>query len=155
MDQKTLMKEIGNKLKEIREPSGYNHREMGERLGIDKTSYYRYENGETPPKLMTLYKLGSEFDISLDWLIRGIDPMHCKEREVKKEAEPPLPPPPPPPPAPVEILPDDVKELVEHMDRIPVLRYKILLYFLHLKEKYKETVDAVMKEKKEKKKESA
>jgi transcriptional regulator with XRE-family HTH domain len=152
MDKKSLMKEIGNKLRTIREPLEYNHREMGAHLGIDKTSYYRYENGETPPKLMTLYKLGSKFDISLDWLIRGIEPVHCREREAKKEAEPP---PPPPPPEPLEILPDDVKEMVEHMERIPVLRYKVLLYFLHLKEKYKETVEAAMKEKKEKKKESS
>ncbi|NIM12336.1 MAG: hypothetical protein GTO45_09500 [Candidatus Aminicenantes bacterium] len=97
---------------------------------------------------MTLYKLGSEFDISLDWLIRGIEPMHCQEREAKKEAEP-------PPPEPLETLPDDVKELVEHMEQIPVLRYKVLLYFLHLKEKYKETIETAMKEKKEKKKESS
>jgi transcriptional regulator with XRE-family HTH domain len=143
MDRKSLLREIADRLRKIREPLGYNHREMGERINAKRSSYTRYESGETFPKMMTLYKLGNKFDISLDWLIINKGPMYYKEKEVNEEkiaAEPPFH---------EKTLSDDVKELVEIMGKVPVLRYKVLLYFHELKVEHKEMIEAAMKDKKE------
>ncbi len=105
---------------------------MAGRLGVVRSSYARNEYGETPPKLMTLYNLANHFNISLNWLLLNEGPMHLKE--TKKEPEP--------SPGP----PDDVKEMVELMERVPILRYKALLYFHDLKKEHKEMIEAAMGE---------
>jgi hypothetical protein len=58
-----------------------------------------------------------------------------KEKELKVEPEPTL-----------DSLPDDVRELIEYIERFPVLRYEILLFFHKFKKENKETDDAAMKE---------
>ena len=143
MDRKSLLREIAERLRKIRKPLGYSQKEMGEFLNAERSSYTRYESAETFPKMMTLYKLGNKLDISMDWLIINKGPMYYKEKEVNEEkaaAEP---------PTPGKTLPDDVGELVEIMDKVPVLRYKVLLYFYELKGEHKEMIEAAMKDKKE------
>jgi transcriptional regulator with XRE-family HTH domain len=148
MDRKTLVKDVASKLRKIREPLGYNHREMGELLSAQRSSYTRYEKGETFPREVALYRLGEKFDISLDWLILDRGPMYYKEKEAikeekkeeKKDTEP---------PAPGKTLPDDVLELVEVMEQVPILRYKVLLYFHELKKEHKEMIESPGKDKTE------
>ncbi len=137
MDKKTLMKDIGYKLRKIRESSRYRPHEMADFLGTWQSTYSRYEKGETPLNIITLYKLANRFNISLDWLIRGKGPMYYNEKEVGQKSEPDhteqqL----------LQILGEDVKELLEHMVQIKLLRYEILVYFQKFKEKHKTKVDA-------------
>ena len=117
---------------------------MGELLGAQRSSYTRYEKGETFPMEVALYRLGEKFDISLDWLILDRGPKYYKEKEAikeeKKETEP---------PANVKTLPDDVLELVEVMEQVPILRYKVLLYFHELKKEHKEMIESPVTDKKE------
>ncbi len=133
MDKKTLMRHISQKLRTIREPLRYSQREMADRLGIYRASYSRHESGETMPMVTTLYKLGDIFNISLDWLIQDKGPMYYKEKtepngEISKE------------------LRKDVNELLEHMDKISLLRYEVLVLFYKFKEEHKDMVHAAMKE---------
>ena len=137
MDKKSLMKDIGFKLSKIRKTFKFRSMEMAGRLDVGRSSYARNEYGETPPKLMTLYNLANNFNISLNWLLLNEGPMHLKEKETKKEPEP--------SPGP----PDDVKEMVEIMEKVPVLRYKALLYCHDLKKEHKEMIEAAMKNKEE------
>jgi hypothetical protein len=44
-------------------------------------------------------------------------------------------------------LPQDIKELVEHMQRIPMLKYETLLSFHQFKENHKDMVESALKEK--------
>ena len=120
-------------LKYIRENLKYSQREMADRLGIYNASYSRHENGETMPMVTTLYKLGNMFNISLDWLIQNKGPMYYSEKEetgangeISKE------------------LRQDVNELLEHMEKIPLLRYEILASFHKFKEAHKEMVIEAM-----------
>ena len=39
----------------------------------------------------------------------------------------------------------DVKELLEHMEHIPLLRHEVLAFFYRFKEEYKEMVETTMK----------
>jgi len=134
MDKKTLLSNIRQKLRMIREPLRYSQREMADRLGIYCASYSRHESGETMPMVTTLYKLGNIFNISLDWLVQNKGPMYYKEKEetgsngeISKE------------------LRKDVSELLEHMEQILLLRYEILASFHKFKEEHKEMVMEAMK----------
>ena len=139
MDKKTLMKDIGYKLRKIRESSRYRPHEMADFLGTWQSTYSRYEKGETPLNLLTLHKLANRFNISLDWLILSKGPMYYNEKELNQEPEPnqteqKL----------LETLGEDVKELLEYMAQIKLLRYEILVYFQKFKEKHKAKVDAAV-----------
>jgi transcriptional regulator with XRE-family HTH domain len=139
-----MLKEIAHKLRKLREPLKLNHREMAERLRLDKSTYTRYENADNAPSFTTLRKLGTEFGISLDWFVlnRGlkyyaeIEKKLKEAEEAKKE------------PNPLANLPGDGKDLLDHMERIPTLRYEVLLFFHRYKEEHKDKVEEAMKEKK-------
>jgi len=141
MDKKKLLKQIGQKLQEIRQPLNHSHSAMADSIGINRSSYFRYENGETTPQVTSLYKLGSKYGISLDWLIMDRGPMYCNGKESGRTKEV------------IQKIPHipetsrQVSELLEHMERIPLLRYEILAHFYSFKEDRKEVVETAMKKK--------
>jgi len=139
MDRKTLLKDVGDKLRKARKPLKYSQNEMADRLDAYRTSYHRYERGETSPQLTALYELAKTFDISLDWLIADKGPMYFKEKEVKEKPEPAADTP--------QTTQEDIKELIEHMEQIPLLRYEVLVMFHKFKEDRKEIVETAMKNK--------
>jgi len=124
MDKKSLLREIGNKLRKFREPLRYRSSEMADCIGAERTGYSKYEQGKTPPKLIVLYKLAEKFDVSLDWLIRGKGPMYYKQKETKEPGAR---------SAPAQT--DEINELLDHMEKIPLLRHEILAFFLKFKDK--------------------
>jgi transcriptional regulator with XRE-family HTH domain len=134
MNKKTLLKEIGNKLENICNSLRSSHSEMSDQLGIGKSTYTRNETGETAPNPLALNKLGNNFDVSLDWLICNKGPMYYKEKKAEKQTE-----------LPGKTLQDDLNELLEHMEHIPLLRYEILVLFYKFKEANKEVVESAMR----------
>ncbi|MCP5103777.1 MAG: helix-turn-helix transcriptional regulator [bacterium] len=135
MDKKKIIREVGYKLQKLRESLRYRVFEMADYLGNERTSYTRYEQGQTAPKLMLLYKVAEKFDISLDWLIRNKGPMYFKQKQDNQSQSTPTAAPP---------LPADIKELLDHMDKIPLLRYEVLTMFHKFKEKNKDSVAEAM-----------
>jgi transcriptional regulator with XRE-family HTH domain len=129
MDRKTLLRNIGEKLRNIRDSLKLERFQMADRIGAYRTSYYRYEIGETSPQLTSLYRLGHTDHISMDWLILNRGPMHFKDIQAIPE--------PPKETAPAIALERDVKELLEHMEKSPLLRHEILLMFYKFKEDHK------------------
>jgi transcriptional regulator with XRE-family HTH domain len=129
MDRKTLLRNIGVKLGDIRESLKLKNFEMADLLSTYRTSYLRYESGVTSPQMITLYRLGITYDISMDWLLLDRGPMHYKEKELSSESKTPSIPP--------IALERDVKELLENMEKSPLLRHEILLMFYKFKEDHK------------------
>ncbi|MCX6583272.1 MAG: hypothetical protein NT166_24105 [Candidatus Aminicenantes bacterium] len=132
MDRKTLLRNIGQKLKDIRNSLKLEGFTMADRIGAYRTSYRHYEMGDTAPQLTCLYHLAHTDNISLDWLIVDRGPKFYKDKETIPE-----------PPKETETLPaiaheKDVKELLEHMDQDSLLRHEILLMFY----KYKKDQEA-------------
>lgn len=133
MDRKKLMREIGEKLRNIRNSLNLRNFQMADSLGIYRTSYYRNELGETAPQLSGLYQLGKLYDISMDWLILDRGPKYYKEKEILKTGEivkqsEPIPP----------IAYDrDVKQLLDYMENVPLFRHEVLVMFYKFKEQYK------------------
>jgi len=128
MDKKKLLREIGYKLRQFREPLRYRSSEMADSIGAERTGYSKYEQGKAAPQLIVLYRLAEKFDVSLDWLIRGKGPVYYKQKEAKESAAGPT-------------KTSEINELLDHMEKIPLLHHEILAYFLKFKDKNKEMVE--------------
>lgn len=134
MSKNSLLTEIGRRLRSVRAYLNYSRTEMGAQFGISMTGYTKNENGVTVPGIRALYKLGTRFNISLDWLICGKGSMISKNQGTLAEklgvTE--------------SLVLDDVKNLLQHMERIPRLRYEILGQFHKFKEENTELVSSAM-----------
>ncbi len=84
----TLNQEIGHRISEIRKSLGMNQTELGEMLGIGKTTVSKYEKGGTKRGIPTedLVKIAKFGGKSLDWLITGIEPRHSPEEVTVEDA---------------------------------------------------------------------
>ena len=148
---KTL-KGIGERLRLVRKQLNYSAQEMAARLGLNYNSYYKNENSVTYPGLKTLYQVSEAHDISMDWLLFGKGPMYCREkgkekelaelgkelelmREKMKDQEGKV--------AGIKLKPE-LKELLEHMERIPLLYHEVLAYFQRFKMENRELLEAFM-----------
>ncbi len=121
--KKTLLKEFASRVKEIRESLKGSQEEMAARFGVGRSSYIKYEYGNSFPALPTLILLSRALNISLDWLIAGKGPMlyQEKEREQAEAKEVPA--------AGLTGLEEDVQALLHHMTAIPLLRHEVLRFY--------------------------
>jgi hypothetical protein len=129
---------------------------MADFFGTIRANYTRYENAKIFPNFFALYYFANNTGISLDWLVCNKGSMFYKEKieekketvdkEVKEEkkltaekekpqAEPAG-----------KILDDEIKDLVDHMERIPLLRHEVLVTFYTFKEEHKEMVESAREE---------
>lgn len=134
------MVEIGYKIRKVREALKLKNSELADGIGHHRSSFCRYELGKTAIRIMTLYKLGAKYNVSLDWLIRDKGEMFYTEKAVSEPEKEKIETPAPPPQPAVDPIPPDIRELADHMERIPLLRYEILTYFHKFKDKNKEMV---------------
>lgn len=58
-----------NKLKHLRTENSKLQREIAEYLGIDRTTYGKYETGASEPDFQTTLKIAEYFDVSVDYLL--------------------------------------------------------------------------------------
>ena len=64
----TALKNMGEKLRDLRATTKYTQRELGEILGTNQATVARIENNIADPNPILLIKYADYFDISLDWL---------------------------------------------------------------------------------------
>ena len=62
-------KEVGARLKELREQYGYNQKELADLFKSSQSAINRYENGVCEPDLQTLLDYGVFFKVSIDWIL--------------------------------------------------------------------------------------
>lgn len=134
MSRSDFAKETGAKLKKIRNENHLTMNDMAAKLNLNRGTYSRNENGLTIPSYFTLYRLGNDFEISLDWFVLDKAPMYFGEEEEETMSPLPLP------------LPHaaDINELLDHMEKIPLLRYEILAQFHRFKEEHPSLVQNSM-----------
>ena len=60
------MKELGERLRRLRESVKLSQVKMAELLGVKQSSINRYEQGQSAPSLETLVRYADYFDVSLD-----------------------------------------------------------------------------------------
>lgn len=137
MNRKELIEEIAYRLMTIRKARQFTRAKMANAIGIGDSSYYKNENAKTAPDVGTFRKISENLDVSLDWLITGRGEMDYKgplpilEVEQLSERETPMG---------EAKLSSDVKELLEHMEQIPLLRFEVLTLFHKFKQDQKELV---------------
>ena len=59
---------IGEQIKAMRKIRGLTQKELAEKIGLNKTTYARYENGERRIPLKTAIRLAEFYHISLDYM---------------------------------------------------------------------------------------
>ena len=62
------MKEVGKRLKALRESIGISQVKMAEAIGSTQSSVNRYENGQSSPSVELLRRYADYFDVSMDYL---------------------------------------------------------------------------------------
>ena len=60
---------IGNKLRKLRESSGYTQQQVADSLNIDRSTYAYYESGKTKPDIDTIMKLSKIFNVHYTQLL--------------------------------------------------------------------------------------
>ncbi|ARC62541.1 helix-turn-helix transcriptional regulator [Bacillus licheniformis] len=65
---------LGERLKMLRnkQKPKLSQETLSEELGINRSTYARYETGDNDPGYKTLIKIADFYKVSLDYLIRGI-----------------------------------------------------------------------------------
>lgn len=159
MTRNELVKLISKRLMRIREYFKYSRAQMAGAMGSSESSYYKNEIAKTSPDIVNYYSIAQTFNVSLDWLIVGRGEMFYQEPEpMQKQGPVPKPPieesPREEPALMGEGLRQDVKELLDHMEHIPMLRYEVLSMFQHFKTNNKELVAETMKDTKKQNEES-
>ena len=140
--KKKTSREIGLKLMKIREQESWSQTEMAARLGVTASAYHKNEKGENTPCIASLHRLWKDFDISMNWLFFDAGPKFRKDSS-RKEQELAIE---------VERLKQgrtaaivekpEVRELLECMERIPMLYHDIMLRFQQFKIDRKELLDS-------------
>lgn len=73
------------RLKELRESRSLSQRELGDALGLSKSSIGNYENGYRQPDMATLNLLADYFGVTVDYLIgRSLQPSFVVTSEEEK-----------------------------------------------------------------------
>jgi transcriptional regulator with XRE-family HTH domain len=143
MDIKSLKSAVSTRLIELRQSLHYSTRKMGEYFNVSETTYHRYEQGKMLPGFPGLYSAAEKLGISLDWLVCSKGSVYYKDIEKKDQVE-----------VKKETLQDflpgasqeEIKDLLEHMNRIPLLRHEVLVYFYKFKAEHKDIVNEGMAE---------
>ena len=58
------MKEVGKRLKALRESVGFSQVKMAEAIGSTQSSINRYENGQSTPPVELFHRYADYFDVS-------------------------------------------------------------------------------------------
>ena len=125
MSYSEFKSEFADRLIKIREALDLTVTNMASELKVNRINYVKNENNKSLPRVYTLFMLGTRFNVSLNWLILGIGSMFLPgEVEAKPLESKPAP------------LSADAEELLEHMDKIPLLRHEILAQFQRFKEEH-------------------
>lgn len=75
---------VAERIIALRDEHELTRAEMAKRLGINKSSITRYENGEINPNLDMLIKISEQFGVSLDWLAGQDDENESEETKIRK-----------------------------------------------------------------------
>ena len=67
------MKEVGKRLRALRESLSLSQAKLAELLGITQSSLNRYENGQSTPTVEVFRKYADFFDVSMDYIFARCD----------------------------------------------------------------------------------
>jgi transcriptional regulator with XRE-family HTH domain len=77
------MKEVGKRLKALRDGAMLSQVKMAEALGSTQSSINRYENGQATPTVALFRTYADYFDVSMDYIFARTDKPQGKQYEYK------------------------------------------------------------------------
>lgn len=77
------MKQLGNRLRILRESIGISQAKFAEVIGSTQSSINRYENGQATPTVELLRKYADYFDVSMDYIFARCDAPQGKLYQAK------------------------------------------------------------------------
>lgn len=72
-------------LKELRISMKKTQKEVADFLGVDRTTYVKYENGNTEPNLDNIKRLAEYFNVTTDYLLGKSEPPASESSESKND----------------------------------------------------------------------
>ena len=135
MNKKEIRKAVGLRLKKVRKALFLTQERFVAFFDTGRTNYTRNERGDTFPNCLVLYKLATDFDISLDWLIGEKGPMYYKEKTKKESREKMA-------GTPAE---REQQEFLACMDEIPEMRQRVMGFFRRFRKENERLVKSALK----------
>ena len=79
----------GDRLKRLRENKKLSQQQLADKLNINRSTYARYELNKTQPDYETLQKLAEFYNVSIDYILTGVDTKLTEkdERDIAKRME--------------------------------------------------------------------
>lgn len=80
------MKDFGSRLRKLRRDAEMSQAELAEQLGVVPSAVGKYERlADSYPSVEILLKIADYFNVSTDYLLRGIQPMAIMENNISGE----------------------------------------------------------------------
>jgi transcriptional regulator with XRE-family HTH domain len=131
-----LKKEIGQRMRKIRKALGYTQEQMVSYFYIGRANYSRIEKGEVHPGALILNTLRLKFNVSLDWLITNNGKMFLRDKDKKEQG--------------IRLdfgqSAEEISELLNYMEKVPMVKHAILSYFLEYKLKNRKIIQEALEE---------
>jgi len=84
---KTLSRQIGRRIKTIREKLDYTQGQFANLLGVSNRAISSYEQGDSNPSIKNLIKIAKIGEVSIDWLLTGGNMVHKPPPEEQEFTE--------------------------------------------------------------------
>lgn len=71
INEEQYLKEVGKRIRAVRDKQGLTQEQFAEELGVSRSTYQKYELGNTSPPIAILHDLYERFNVSADFLLNG------------------------------------------------------------------------------------
>jgi transcriptional regulator with XRE-family HTH domain len=139
-----VTKQFGERLKQARIKLGLNVQQASDKIGIEKNSYYKYEDGTRFPKPEALLSIMDKFHLNINYLLSGEGNMFTDADKKAAESNNKM----------------DLHMLFPGLDpvtfplvedlRVPIMKHSLMMHYLVEKNKYKDFIDEYFQQKKKK-----
>ncbi len=74
---------ISDKIQELRKQNGLSQEQLAERMGVSRQAVSKWESGLCAPDIEKIIALSELFEVSTDYLIKGVEAETLKEKTVQ------------------------------------------------------------------------
>jgi len=80
--------EFGKRLRELRKRRGLSAEQLGDKIGVARTTVFGYEQGQRIPDMITIKKIAELFNVTVDYLVgTQLKPPSHNVREVLSRSD--------------------------------------------------------------------
>ncbi|MDO5061946.1 MAG: helix-turn-helix transcriptional regulator [Peptostreptococcaceae bacterium] len=75
---------IADRIRELRKSKGISQEELAEKLGVSRQAISKWESEQSIPDIDKILSLSDYFEVSTDYLLKGIEPLTSTSKPMKK-----------------------------------------------------------------------